>query len=34
VHGVVRLTDVVYFLSLSVLGLFFTYQVVEAQRWR
>jgi len=34
VHGVVRLTDVVYFLSLSVMGLFFTYQVVEAQRWR
>lgn len=34
VHGVVRVTDVVYYLSLCFVGLFMTHQVVEAQRWR
>lgn len=34
VHGVVRLTDVTYFVSLSFFGLFLTHQMVEAQRWR
>ena len=34
VHGVIRMTDVVYYLSLSFVGLFLTHQVVEAQRWR
>jgi ABC-2 type transport system permease protein len=34
VRGVVRLTDVVYYLSLIFVGLFLTFRVVEAQRWR
>lgn len=34
VKGVVKLQSVVYYVSLSVLGLFLTYRVVEAQRWR
>jgi ABC-2 type transport system permease protein len=34
VHGVIRSTDVVYYLSLTFVGLFMTHQVVEAQRWR
>ncbi len=34
IRGVVRSTDVVYYLSLAFVGLFLTYRVVEAQRWR
>jgi ABC-2 type transport system permease protein len=34
VHGVVRITDVAYFVSLCAFGLFLTHQMVEAQRWR
>jgi len=34
VRGVVRLQDIVYYLSMSFLGLFLTYRVVEAQRWK
>jgi hypothetical protein len=34
VKGVVKLTGVVYYASLAFLGLFLTYRVVEAQRWR
>ena len=34
VRGVVRVPDVVYYLSLVFVGLFLTHQVVEAQRWR
>jgi ABC-2 type transport system permease protein len=33
IRGVVRSTDVVYYLSLIFLGLFMTHRVVEAQRW-
>lgn len=34
VRGLIRSSDVVYYLSMSFLGLFLTYRVVEAQRWR
>jgi ABC-2 type transport system permease protein len=34
VRGVVRVADVVYYLSLTFVGLFLTFRVVEAQRWR
>ena len=34
VRGVVRVTDVTYYLSLIFVGLFLTFRVVEAQRWR
>ncbi len=34
VRGMVRLPDVVYFLSLAFVGLFLTFRMVEAQRWR
>jgi len=34
VKGVVKLTGVVYYASLAFVGLFLTYRVVEAQRWR
>lgn len=34
VRGIVKVTDVVYYLSLIFVGLFFTFRVVEAQRWR
>lgn len=33
VRGVVRVSDVVYYLSLIFLGIFLTFRVVEAQRW-
>jgi ABC-2 type transport system permease protein len=33
VRGIVRLPDVVYYLSLVFVGLFLTFRVVEAQRW-
>ncbi len=32
--GVIRVQDIVYYLSLIVLGLFLTHRMVEAQRWR
>lgn len=34
VRGIVRVTDVVYYLSFVFISLFLTYRVVEAQRWR
>lgn len=34
VRGLVRLTDVTYYLSIVFVSLFLTHQVVEAQRWR
>lgn len=34
VRGIVRLVDVTYYASLIFVGLFLTYRVVEAQRWR
>lgn len=34
VRGVIRIQDVVYYLSLIGLGLFLTHRMVEAQRWR
>ena len=34
IRGVVKVQAVVYYVSLSFLGLFLTYRVVEAQRWR
>jgi ABC-2 type transport system permease protein len=34
VRGIVRLTDVVYYLTLAGIPLFLTYRVLEAQRWR
>ena len=34
VRGVLRIPDVAYYLSLGFVGLFFTYRVIEAQRWR
>ncbi|OGQ78219.1 MAG: hypothetical protein A2289_04370 [Deltaproteobacteria bacterium RIFOXYA12_FULL_58_15] len=34
VSGVIKISDLVYYLSFIFLGLFFTHQVVEAQRWR
>lgn len=34
VRGIVRVTDVVYYVSLIFVGLFLTFRVVEAQRWR
>lgn len=33
-RGIVRLPAVVYYLSLAFLGLFLTFRVIEAQRWR
>ncbi len=32
-RGVIELEDVVYFLSLAVIGLFLTHRAVEARRW-
>jgi ABC-2 type transport system permease protein len=34
VRGLIRTTDLVYYASIIVMGLFLTYRVVEAQRWR
>jgi ABC-2 type transport system permease protein len=34
VRGILKLSDVVYYLSLAFVGLFLAYRVVEAQRWR
>ena len=34
VRGMVRVTDIVYYLSLVFVGLFLTHRVIEAQRWR
>ena len=34
VRGVVRLTDLVYYLSLSFIALFLTWRVIEAERWK
>lgn len=34
VRGIVRSVDVVYYLSLTFVGLYLSYRVVEAQRWR
>jgi ABC-2 type transport system permease protein len=34
VRGILRLSDVVYYLSLAFVGLFLAHRVVEAQRWR
>ena len=34
VRGIIRSTDVVYYLSLTFVALFLTYRVVEAERWR
>ena len=34
VRGIVRSTDVVYYLSLTFIGLFLSYRMVEAERWR
>lgn len=33
-RGMIRLTDVVYYLSLSFAGLFLTWRVIEAERWK
>ena len=33
-RGVIKLSDVAYYLSLAFAGLFLTHRVVEAQRWR
>ena len=32
-RGILRLNDLLYFASLSFLGLFFSYRLLEAQRW-
>jgi ABC-2 type transport system permease protein len=34
VKGLVRTEDVVYLLSLAVLGLFLTHRVIESERWK
>lgn len=34
VRGIIRVTDVVYYVSVAFVGIFLTYRVVEAQRWR
>ncbi len=34
VRGVVKSVDVVYYLSVIFVGLFLTYRVIDAQRWR
>ena len=34
VRGILKLSDVVYYLSLAFVGLFLAHRVVEAQRWR
>lgn len=34
IQGIVSLKSVVYYLSLAFVGLFLTYRVIEAQRWR
>lgn len=34
VRGMVRFSDVAYYVSISFVGLFLTHRVVEAQRWR
>lgn len=34
VSGVIKISDVVYYLSVGFIGLFLTHRVVEAQRWR
>ncbi|MEE2962138.1 MAG: ABC transporter permease subunit [Myxococcota bacterium] len=33
-RGMIRLPDLVYYLSLSFFGIFLTYQVIEAERWK
>ena len=33
-RGIIRLQDVVYYLSMSFVGVFLSYRVVEAERWR
>ena len=33
-RGIIRLQDVVYYLSVSFVGVFLSYRVVEAERWR
>ncbi len=34
VRGIVKVSDVVYYLSMAFVGLFLTHSVVDAQRWR
>lgn len=34
VRGIIKVSDVTYYLSLAFVGLFLTHRVVEAQRWR
>ncbi len=34
VRGILKLSDVVYYLSLAFVGLFLAHRVVDAQRWR
>jgi ABC-2 type transport system permease protein len=34
ISGVIKISDVVYYLSVGFVGLFLTHRVVEAQRWR
>ena len=34
VRGMIRLTDLVYYLSLSFVALFLTWRVLEAERWK
>lgn len=34
VRGIIKLSDVVYYLSLTFVGLFLAHRIVEAQRWR
>ena len=33
-RGLIRLQDVIYFTSLAFMGLFFSFRMIEAQRWR
>jgi len=33
-RGIIRLQDVVYYLSLCFVGVFLSYRVIEAERWR
>lgn len=34
IRGVIKISDVVYYLSLGLLGILFTHRIVDAQRWR
>jgi ABC-2 type transport system permease protein len=34
VRGILKISDVVYYVSLVFVGLFLTHRVVDAQRWR